>query len=167
VVNYHLTSEQLHHLHKRSKELGGPSPPSTTSASPPGTGPSPASHVSDSTNLPPDLIALITSSTTSSSRAAQCLLTSRHHLSLRLLRLRFPETFEFAINSELADEALPAPGDTLGAARRVDIDHPERFAWPIELGMCAPVAHTAAFGRCLVKEMAECSNRDWDLGGDS
>ena len=95
---------------------------------------------------------IISTSTSATHRAHSYLLTSRHHLSLRVLRTRFPETFDIAIHSELADEALPAPGDTLGAAKRLDVDAPERFAWPIELGMHCPVAHTAVFGRCLVNE---------------
>ncbi|WVR09650.1 hypothetical protein IAU60_006723 [Kwoniella sp. DSM 27419] len=164
----------------------GPSPGSTHSASPPGTVPpptastssgpaqiSPVEHPSSSSSshhspesqssyaLPADLLPLISTSTSSSSRAAQHLLTSRHHLSLRLLRSYFPRTFEFALTSELNDEALPVPGDNLGSARRVDVDHPERFAWPIELGMCAPVAHTVAFGRCLVEEAADNMSKEW------
>ncbi|KAK8853435.1 hypothetical protein IAR55_004141 [Kwoniella newhampshirensis] len=169
-----------------SSSQHGPSPSSTTSASPPGTHhhgtssshaqpphPSPAarSHSSSSSHhspdsqtsysLPPDLLPLISTSTSSSSRASQSLLTSRHHLSLRLLRTEFPRTFEYALSSELNDEALPAPGDNLGSARKIDVDRPERFAWPIELGMCAPVAHTVAFGRCLVEELAEKVGKEW------
>ncbi|OCF30925.1 hypothetical protein I316_07451 [Kwoniella heveanensis BCC8398] len=160
----------------------GPSPRSATSASPPGTAPLPPSngghHVSPparsssssshhspesatSYSLPPDLLPLISTSTSSSSRAAQHLLTSRHHLSLNLLRSQFPKTFEYALSSELNDEALPVPGDILGSARRVDVDRPERFAWPIELGMCAPIAHTVAFGRCLVEEAADGLGKEW------
>ncbi|WVW86420.1 hypothetical protein I302_108466 [Kwoniella bestiolae CBS 10118] len=189
VVCYHLTSEQLAHLHKRGKELassnGTPtkSPRSTTSGSPPGSAsvngppssqphPSPAGGSGSSSSspestyvsysLPPDLLPLISTSTSSSSRAQQHLLTSRHHLSLKLLRTWFPTTFNFAINSELNDEALPVPGDNLGSARRIDIDdHPEKFAWPIELGMHNPVAHTVAFGRCLVEEMAGFLGKEW------
>ncbi|WVF67345.1 hypothetical protein IAT40_002099 [Kwoniella sp. CBS 6097] len=192
VVCYHLTSEQLAHLSKRGRELAsastptptnhGPSPGSTTSASPPGTAPLPPStggqHVSpaarsssssshhspesaSSYSLPPDLLPLISDSTSSSSRAAQHLLTSRHHLTLNLLRSQFPKTFEYALTSELNDEALPVPGDNLGSARRVEVDRPERFAWPIELGMCAPIAHTVAFGRCLVEEAADGLGKEW------
>lgn len=62
----------------------------------------------------------------------------------------------------MADEALPPPNDPLGAARKVDIDHLERFVWPIELGMCAPLAHLAVFGRALVREMAESMGKEWD-----
>ncbi|WVQ66737.1 uncharacterized protein L199_004926 [Kwoniella botswanensis] len=189
VICYHLTSEQLAHLSKRGRELassnGTPtkSPGSTTSNSPPNSAtvqgpgqpphPSPAggSGMSSSSSpestyvsysLPPDLLPLISTSTSSSSRAQQHLLTSRHHLSLKLLRTWFPRTFNFAINSELNDEALPVPGDSLGSARKIDIDsHPQRFAWPIELGMHNPVAHTVAFGRCLVEEMAEAMGKEW------
>ncbi|WVQ94939.1 hypothetical protein IAU59_002028 [Kwoniella sp. CBS 9459] len=162
----------------------GPSPDSATSTtSPPATAPppppsnggqhvspaaplssSPSHHSPDSASshsLPPDLLPLIATSTSSSSMAAQHLLTSRHYLSLNMLRSQFPRTFEYALNSELNDEALPVPGDTLGSARRVDADRPERFAWPIELGMCAPIAHTVAFGRCLVEEAAESLGKEW------
>lgn len=178
VICYHLTAEQLAHLNRRGKELSistapsthGPSPSSTTSASPPTiTGPSPSSisnpspESSTSYHLPSDLLPLISSSTTSSTRATTHLLTSRHHLSLRFLRSRFPETFGWAINSELSDEALPAPGDGLGSARKVDVDEPERFSWPIELGMVCPVAHTVAFGRCLVGEMGKGLGSGWEM----
>ena len=185
VVCYHLTAEQLAYLHRRGKELSvstastvpastrGLSPSSTPSASPPAAtnhGPSPSSSHSNpspssntSYHLPSDLLPLIFTSTSSSTRAATHLLTSRHHLPLRLLRTRFPRTFSHAINSELADEALPAPGDGLGAARKVDADEPERFSWPIELGMVSPVAHTVAFGRCLIAEMARGQGREWEL----
>lgn len=218
VVCYHLTAEQLAHLHRRGKELSihpssnhGPSPSSTTSVSPPAiTQPSPAAQSSSSStsqtpthtqltnngqsassntqtsshgnhttttepspthnststtayNFPTDLLPLITASTSTSARASHHLLTSRHHLSLRHLRQTFPKTYEHCINSPLADEALPAPGDHLGAARRVDIDRPECFVWPIELGMCSPVAHVCAFGRCLVGEFADTLGFQWDF----
>lgn len=83
-----------------------------------------------------------------------------------MLRTKFPETFDAAIHSELADEALPAPGDTLGAAKRLDIDVPDRFAWPIELGMHCPVAHTAVFGRSLVSEYGRLTG-GWEVKLDS
>ncbi|WWC64849.1 uncharacterized protein I303_107463 [Kwoniella dejecticola CBS 10117] len=152
------------HSHSNSHSHPQPSPsPAARSHSSSGHSPESAhTSGSGSYSFPPDLLPLINTSTSSSSKAQQHLLTSRHHLSLRLLRTFFPRTFEYAITSELNDEALPAPGDNLGSARKVDIDnHPERFAWPIELGMCAPVAHTVAFGRCLVEEMAEHLGKDW------
>ncbi|WWD19863.1 hypothetical protein CI109_104330 [Kwoniella shandongensis] len=181
----HLSRRGTELASSTPSSMHGPSPSSTTSASPPGghhhtsnntnpPHPSPAarSHSSSSSHhspdsqtsysLPPDLLPLISTSTTSSSRASQSLLTSRHHLSLRLLRTQFPKTFEYALSSELNDEALPAPGDILGSARKVDVDRPEKFAWPIELGMCAPVAHTVAFGRCLVEELAEKEGKEWE-----
>ena len=99
-----------------------------------------------------DLLPFLSTSHTHTHRAQHHLLASRHHLSLSVLRNRFPETFDCAIHSELADESLPAPGDALGAAKKLDIDIPDRFAWPIELGMQCPVAHTAVFGRSLVSE---------------
>ena len=206
MVCYHLTSEQLSNLSKRSKELSsvpngstthGPSPASSTSSPPAGTGPSPAAQSTSSHHSttpattthhhPPqtyqptptrhassspeshtstaglsDLIPLISSSTLASSRAQTYLVTSRHHLSLRILRTRFPTTFDRAIHSELADEALPAPGDMLGAAKRLGIDHVEVFAWPIELGMHCPVAHTAVFGRSMVAEHGEAVG-EWQV----
>ncbi|WRT69984.1 uncharacterized protein IL334_006977 [Kwoniella shivajii] len=189
VIGYHLHSQFLVHLNRRGKELAssstlnahGPSPGSTTSNSPPGSAlppssqphPSPAARSSSSSShhspesqgsysLPSDLLPLISDSTSSSTKVHQSLLTSRHHLTLRLLRTYFPKTFEYALTSELNDEALPVPGDNLGSAKRVDVDHPEKFAWPIELGMCAPVAHTVAFGRCLVEEMAENIGIVWE-----
>lgn len=92
---------------------------------------------------------------------------SRQMLSLKLLRTCFPETYEHALDSDFSDlPSITDDGthtDTLGPARRVDIDRPERFVWPIELGMNAPIAHTAAFGRCLVREMALEMGKDWDM----
>ncbi|WWC91975.1 uncharacterized protein L201_006928 [Kwoniella dendrophila CBS 6074] len=213
VIGYLLTSEQLAHLNKRGRELAssatiptnnhGPSPGSTTSASPPASAniqqtfssssqsqqhahPSPAgrssssgtseshhspdshiSHISSSsssltTMIPPDLLPLISTSTSSSSKAQQSLLTSRHHLSLKNLRFFFPQTFEKALNSKLNDEFLPIPGDNLGSAKKINIDSDNLiFAWPIELGMCAPIAHTVAFGRSLIEEFAEHAGKDW------
>lgn len=205
IVSSHISTSQLHHLSRRSRELAtvttptsatfsasamqpnssthphGPSPQSSNEASPPGqTGPSPHgshnshqshhSHHSAISNtgsaqaeyhLPPDLLPLINQSTTSTTRAITHLLTSRHHLSLRHLRIHFPRTYDNAINSELSDEALPAPGDNLGSARKIDPDEPARFGWPIELGMCAGVAHVVAFGRGLVEECAEGEGREW------
>ncbi|KAK4686018.1 hypothetical protein P7C73_g4106, partial [Tremellales sp. Uapishka_1] len=164
VICYHLSSEQFIHLGRRGRELSvaattNPSPGSGSStSSPPNVGPSPAS----SDSFPPDFLPLITSSTATSYRAQNYLLSSRHHLSLRLLRTRFPATYEHAINSELSDEPLPAPGDSLGSARRIDPNHPERFAWPIELGMVGPVAHVVSFGRCLIKEAVEGEGKEWD-----
>ncbi|UOH82793.1 hypothetical protein LQV05_005503 [Cryptococcus neoformans] len=118
---------------------------------------------STSSTLPPDLLPLIFNSFRQSSDASQYLHISRFHLTLRTLRHYFPTSYGNAIHSELADQALPAPGDSLGAAREVDPDKPARFAWPIEMGMCAPVAHVVAFGRGMVKEMAEREGRDWKL----
>ncbi|WVQ90355.1 hypothetical protein IAS59_004133 [Cryptococcus gattii] len=118
---------------------------------------------STSSVLPPDLLPLIFNSFRQSSDATQYLHVSRFHLTLRALRHYFPASYGNAIHSKLADQALPAPGDSLGAAREVDPDRPARFAWPIEMGMCAPVAHVVAFGRGMVKEMAEREGRDWKL----
>lgn len=106
---------------------------------------------------------LISTSTSQVSKAQSNLLNSRHHLPISLLRSRFPRTYDDAIHSELSDESLPPPNDTLGAARKVDIDQLKSFVWPIELGMCAPMAHLAVFGRGLVREMAEAAGREWDV----
>ena len=150
----------------------GPSP-SSSNGSPGNTGPSPAAHSTSSHNASgspeshtsqcvSDLLPIISNSTSSIHRAHQYLLNSRHHLSLGVLRTRFPETFDAAIHSDLSDEALPAPGDNLGAAKSLDIDIPDRFAWPIELGMHCPVAHTAVFGRRMVSEYGRARG-DWNL----
>jgi hypothetical protein len=106
---------------------------------------------------------MITNGVTQSSNASQSLLNARHYLSLSRLRRSFPDTFDAAIHCELSDEALPAPNDTLGAARKVDIDHLDQFVWPIELGMCAPIAHLSVFGRRLVKEFADKMGKEWDV----
>lgn len=135
------------------------------SPSNPSVGPSPHSASSSSAHpleIPSEIMGLISTSTTQSSRASTNLLNSRHHLPLSLLRSKFPVTYDTAIHSELADESLPPPNDPLGAARKVDIDHLERFVWPIELGMCAPMAHLAIFGRGLIREVAETAGKEWE-----
>ncbi|ORY31598.1 hypothetical protein BCR39DRAFT_525858 [Naematelia encephala] len=181
VVLYHVSAEELSQLSKRGAQLAanpshGPSPSDTsTSNSPPTTStqahnPSPSNHnqhsptsTSSTSAVPPDLLALISHSTNQSLKAAQTLQTARHHLSTRLLRSQFPRTFEAAITGDLSDQALPPPEDLLGAAKQLDVDVVNRFAWPIELGMCCPVAHVAVFGRGLVKEFAETSGRTWEV----
>ncbi|ORX40466.1 hypothetical protein BD324DRAFT_647397 [Kockovaella imperatae] len=184
VISYHTSSDHLSQLSRKGRQLdpAAVAPPTPTQShsgnstsssgaadskptdpSPPAIAASPAlsghsaeSQASHTSSNPlNDLLPLIASSTSSSSSAQHHLLNSRHHLSLGLLRTRFPQSFELATHSELADQALPAPGDTLGSAKRLDIDNPDVFAWPIELGMHAPVAHTAVFGRCLVNEYGE------------
>ncbi|CAD6572668.1 MAG: hypothetical protein TREMPRED_000599 [Tremellales sp. Tagirdzhanova-0007] len=153
VVCYHLSTEQFAYLHRRGKELSTSTAPILSNQ-----------HESNTSyHLPSDLLPLISSSTTSSTLATTHLLTSRHHLSLRLLRSKFPETFGYAIESKLSDEALPAPGDNLGSARKLEVDEPERFSWPIELGMVCPVAHTVVFGRCLIGEMGKGLKSGWEM----
>ena len=185
VISYHTSADSLSQLSRKSRQLDpsqvapqtptqshsshatstsydpakvvGPSPSATT-ASPAPSGHSNESHNSHNShgsNPISDLLPLIAASTSTSVSASRHLLNSRHHLSLSLLRSRFPQSFELAIHSELADQALPAPGDLLGSAKRLDIDDVDVFAWPIELGMHAPVAHVSVFGRCLVKEYEE------------
>ena len=142
----------------------GPSP--TSDGSPPDSLLNPSPHSSSSnTNpeIPPEISMLIANGARQSSNASQHLLNARHHLPLSRLRGSFPETFQAAISCELADEALPAPNDTIGAARKVDIDHLDMFVWPIELGMCAPAAHLCVFGRRLVQEYASRAGKEWDV----
>lgn len=78
------------------------------------------------------------------------------------MRKAFPTAWDRAINSDLSDDLLPAPGDLLGCARRLDIDDPDTFAWPIELGMQNAVAHVAVFGRALVREFAQAAGKPWE-----
>ena len=144
----------------------GPSPASTNDASPPNSLPDPSPHSASSTQSPElsaEISGMISSSSSQHHRASQYLLNSRHHLPISRLRKSFPSTYDVALHSELADEALPAPNDALGAARKVDIDQLDTFIWPIELGMCAPGAHLSVFGRRLVEEFAKAEGKDWDV----
>jgi hypothetical protein len=70
--------------------------------------------------------------------------------------------YENVMASDFSDEALPAPGDVLGSGKTIDPDVTHRFAWPIELGMCAGLAHLVAFGRGMVKEYAEQAGYTWE-----
>jgi len=97
------------------------------------------------------------------SAAANHLHNSRSRLSPVLMRDHFPRMFVNAITSDFSAEALPAPGDMLGSGRTVSPDNTDHFAWPIELGMSAGIAHLVAFGRGMVKEYAETSGREWQL----
>ncbi|ODN95795.1 hypothetical protein L198_04413 [Cryptococcus wingfieldii CBS 7118] len=187
VIQYQTGRDALAMLQHRGKELqttstsprdktspsasnttASPNPPPPQPASVQGPSPasshSPAHSPSSSTSsLPPDLLPLIFSSFRQNAESSQSLHLSRHHLTLRILRSSFPTTYQNAINSELADHALPAPGDALGSARYVDVDETDRFCWPIEIGMVSPVAHVVAFGRRMVQEMAEREGRDWSI----
>jgi hypothetical protein len=147
--------------HRMTKEGGssstsGPSP-SSSSASPAGNGRSPASSSSE---LPADIVKMMNVTYTATSGGAKALQQSRALLSMRLLKTKFPETYDRAINSELADEELPT--DTLGCARNLDIDDLDVFAWPIELGMVNGVAHLAVYGRALVREFTQTAGRPWE-----
>lgn len=82
-------------------------------------------------------------------------------MSLRTLRESFPTTWGLAVGSELVEDDMPAPGD-LGCARFLDIDDPDTFAWPIELGMQHAVAHAAVFGRALVREFSAQADKPWE-----
>ncbi|KAL7424532.1 hypothetical protein Q5752_000216 [Cryptotrichosporon argae] len=158
ILSYNQSTENLHTLYRRSKDHSTASSASNPSPSP--TNPSPSSSPSDS--LPADMYPQLQSTSALSHHAATTLLTSRHHLSLRLLRSAFPQTWEHAIGSELADEVLPAPGDSLGAAAKLDIDNVAVFGWPVELGMHNAAAHVSVFGRGLVQELARGAGQEWD-----
>lgn len=104
----------------------------------------------------------ISASAHATTSASQALLSSRHYLSTRTLRETFPVTWNLAITSDLADEILPTGHDSLGCARSLDIDDPDVFAWPIELGMQNAIAHVAVFGRALVREFAGAAGKPWE-----
>lgn len=139
----------------------GPSP-SSSSASPGGVSRSPASSSAAASEIPADMLKQLIAAATASSSASQALLASRHHLSLRTLQESFPDTWKLCADSPLADDLLPAPGDTLGAARALDVDEPDVFAWPIEFGMQNAVAHVAVFGRALVREFSKAAGKPWE-----
>lgn len=136
---------------------------SSQSHSPPGQppGPSPVSSSSSET-FQTELLPLISGITETGSKAAEFLQTSRFHLSLRILRDHFPNTYESALTSDLSAEALPVPEDTLGSGRTVDPDRPDHFAWPIELGMSAAIPNLVSFGRSMLTEYAETYGLNWD-----
>ena len=139
----------------------GPSP--SGSASPPDqVGPSPlSSNSSDAVSS--DILTTIANVSEASNRSVSFLQASRFHLSLRVLREYFPRTYETAMSSDLSDEALPIPGDTVGSGRNIDPDQPGcQFAWPIELGMSAGMPHLVAFGRSMVEEYAEGQSLRWE-----
>lgn len=141
--------------------VGGSDPSPSSNASPPDQiGPSPSSASSDI--LPADMLPLIGSAVTTSTRSATYMQTSRFHLSMPLLHDFYPHTYENIMMSDFSEEALPAPGDTVGSGKTIDPDITHRFAWPIELGMCAGLAHLVAFGRGMVEEYAEQAGYTWD-----
>lgn len=141
----------------------GPSPSHSASASPPDqVGPSPlSSNSSDAVSN--DILSTIANVSEASNKSTSFLQTSRFHLSLRVLRDYFPRTYEIAMTSDLSDEALPIPGDTVGSGRSIDPDAPGcHFAWPIELGMAAGIPHLVSFGRSMVEEYAERQHLRWE-----
>lgn len=167
-----MSQSELRQLNRLGKELAavpgsstgsnhGPSPASS-SASPAAASRSPASSA-HSEQQTADMLKLLSATSASSTSANHALLSSRHHLSLRILRQAFPTTWDRAINSSLSDDLLPAPGDQLGSARMLDIDDVDTFAWPIELGMQNAVAHAAVFGRALIREFADAAHKSWDV----
>lgn len=93
--------------------------------------------------------------------AANHLHISRSRLTPIGMRDYFPRMFENAMTSDFSAEAVPAPGDMLGSGRTVDPDNTDHFAWPIELGMSAGIAHLVAFGRGMAREYAESCGYDW------
>jgi hypothetical protein len=99
-------------------------------------------------------------------KAATSLHISRKYLTPVLMRDYFPRTFENAMMSDFSEEARSAPGDMLGTGRTVDPDNTDHFAWPIELGMSAGIAHLCAFGRGMVREYAERSGFESPLRQD-
>jgi hypothetical protein len=103
---------------------------------------------------------------TISSKAATSLHISRKYLTPVLMRDHFPRTFKNAMMSDFSEEAMSAPGDMLGTGRTVDPDNTDHFAWPIELGMSAGIAHLCAFGRGMVREYAERSGFETPLRQD-
>lgn len=123
--------------------------------------PSPSNVSSDV--IPIDVFNLIGDIDNSATKAIDHLQTSRLYLSPKLLRAHFPRMFENTVASDMSDEALPAPGDMLGSGKSVDPDYTDHFAWPIELGMSAGIAHLAVFGRGMVKEYAEKAGYKWEL----
>jgi hypothetical protein len=108
------------------------------------------------------MVKQLSASASAGASASQSLNSSRHYLSVRELRESFPTTWSLAINSDLVDDPLPPAGDTLGIARSLDVDDPDTFGWPIELGMQNAPAHAAVFGRALVREFAAAAGKPWE-----
>jgi len=99
-------------------------------------------------------------------KAATSLHKSRNLLTPVLMRDQFPRMFKNAMMSDFSEETMSAPGDMLGTGRTIDPDNTDHFAWPIELGMSAGIAHLCAFGRGMVREYAERSGLEWPLRQD-
>lgn len=122
---------------------------------------SPSNISSDSAAM--EVVNLANELANNANSAAEHLHNSRRLLSPVLMRNYFPRTFANTMMSDFSSEALPAPGDMLGSGRSVSPDNTDHFAWPIELGMSAGIAHLVAFGRGMVKEYSERSGYEWEL----
>jgi hypothetical protein len=113
-----------------------------------------------------EMVNLANDLATINNKAATSLHKSRNLLTNVLMRDHFPRTFKNAMMSDFSEEAMSAPGDMLGTGRTVDPDNTDHFAWPIELGMSAGIAHLCAFGRGMVREYAERSGLESPLRQD-
>jgi hypothetical protein len=88
---------------------------------------------------------------------------SRSILTPAFMQKYYPRMFANAMASDFSEEAVPVPGDKVGSGSTVGPDNADHFAWPIELGMSAGLAHVVAFGRGMVKEYAEGCGYEWSL----
>jgi hypothetical protein len=113
-----------------------------------------------------EMVNLANDLATINNKAATSLHKSRNLLTPVLMRDQFPRMFKNAMMSDFYEEAMSAPGDMLGTGRTVDPDNTDHFAWPIELGMSAGIAHLCAFGRGMVREYAERSGFESPLRQD-
>jgi hypothetical protein len=113
-----------------------------------------------------ELVTLANDLATVNNKATTSLHKSRNLLTPVLMRNQFPRMFKNAMMSDFSEEAMSAPGDMLGTGRPVDPDNTDHFAWPIELGMSAGIAHLCAFGRGMVREYAEMSGFESPLRQD-
>jgi hypothetical protein len=113
-----------------------------------------------------ELVTLANDLATVNNKATTSLHKSRNLLTPVLMRNQFPRMFKNAMMSDFSEEAMSAPGDMLGTGRTVDPDNTDHFAWPIELGMSAGIAHLCAFGRGMVREYAEMSGFESPLRQD-
>jgi hypothetical protein len=124
---------------------------------------SPSNASCDSATM--ELVNLANDLATINDKAATSLHTSRKFLTPVLMRNQFPRMVTNAIMSDFSAERSSAP-DGLLAGMTIDIDDTDHFAWPIELGMSAGVAHLCAFGRGMVRECAERSGLEYPLRQD-
>jgi hypothetical protein len=112
-----------------------------------------------------ELVNLANDLATINDKAATSLHNSRKFLTPVLMRNQFPRMVTNAIMSDFSVERSSAPDDLL-AGMSIDIDDTDHFAWPIELGMSAGIAHLCAFGRGMVREYAERSGLESPLRQD-